>query len=259
MLYRKFIKRIFIYSCLLTSLVFKPGFATEGVNIYTVQDGKTLILLSQEKEKWTDFTGNANSFEDFVYAAKQTNIANRTNIMFNYEKIHSELNLEFWKRYYTKSLSLIPNFTKFLFMYSAGREAHEETMGVFFNPQVLDPQPEQTTNNGSLWFLSKFNESYKINITIPTPKRPRMHVSWFVKVDYIPANHFNAVLQCLKKPERSTSKYFIEKQAYVWIDIETLLVENGNLNNAEKLNLATPFYEMIKTSEAQNMLKKIIN
>jgi hypothetical protein len=242
------IARAFLTFNLLLALTFKFGFSTEGVNIYTVKDGKVLILLSKEEAGWTDFTGNADFFSDFYYAEE------KTGIRLNMRALSIELN-DGYRGRYIKSLFKIPNFTKFLFMHSAAREAHEETMGVFYNPGAVDSRPEQNAIKGTVWFLQRFNDSYKIDVTIPTPKKPRMHSSWFVRVDFIPEDHFAAVLANLVKTDIAFD--FVSKQAYKWIDIEKLFIESGNLQNPQILGLAAPFYEIIRTPVAQAMLKKI--
>lgn len=248
------ITRVFLAFNLLLALTFKFSSSTEGVNIYTVKDGRVLILLSREEYGWTDFTGSADFYSDFYYAAGQTGI------QLNMRALRAELdNRDDNGRYimgrYIKRLFKIPNFTKFLFKHSAAREAHEETMGIFYNPHE-DPSPEQNARNGTLWFLQRFDESYKIDVIIPALISSRLHSSWFVRVDFIPEGHFAAVLKNLVKMNAPWD--FISKQEYRWIEIERLFIESGNLENPGILGLAIPFYEMIRTRAAQDMLIKLI-
>ncbi len=255
MLYVNFLNRKFFALCFLMSLFFKFSYSTEGVNIYSINGQQVLILLAKEDKGWSDFTGNASEINDFVYASQQINK------YINKYKILEELNSG-PRRPYITTLLRTPSFAKQLFKHAAAREAHEETIGIFLNSESCNINPEQRSNEGTNLFLDKFDDNYKISITIPTPTqgRNRLHGSWFVKVNFIPDNILNKRLEELKKAQPQLPDCFFEKQEYKWVDIRDIIKSEGELLPCSRyLKLNSQFQYMIETQEAQTMIQKIIN
>lgn len=239
--------------CFLVSLFFNVSYPTAGVNIYSTNGQQVLILLAKEDKGWSDFTGHASELKDFIYASKQTNK------YINKYKILEELNGGY-SRPYIATLLKTPPFAEQLFKHSAAREAHEETIGMFLNSENCNINPQQTAEEGTSFFLNKFDENYKINIKIPTQRRNRLHESWFVKVDFISDDTLNQQLSDLKMAHPQLPECFFEKQEYKWVNIRNLIkTENRSLPISSDLDLNTEFKYMIETQEAQAMIQKIIN
>ena len=200
-------KNKFIHLFLSFLFIFNSIFATEGVNIYSIKDGKALILLGKEKGRgWTDFTGGVDKKGK--------------------DNPDGKLNTD---NKFKNGPRKGQNITKFNM--GAAREAHEESMGVFLFPDKNDPEPEKHVEEGRTFFLKKFEEESSFYVSAIPIQKPGQkfyqHSSWFVKVDYVPEEHLKEVWTKLyaRYEAKTIAHDYIEKEDWKWFDVNDFIGE----------------------------------